>query len=74
MKKTQSTFRVLFLLILQFGLYTTVNGQIPPDTNLFQWKFSNNVSSRVALHLTNADLRYCLCTLSLVLEHRAAVL
>ncbi|KAE9399681.1 hypothetical protein BT96DRAFT_1101665 [Gymnopus androsaceus JB14] len=45
MKKTQSTFRVLFLLILQFGLYTTVNGQIPPDTNLFQWKFSNNFLS-----------------------------
>jgi hypothetical protein len=29
-------------LIFKFGLFVAVSAQIPPDTNLFQWKFSNN--------------------------------
>jgi hypothetical protein len=32
----------LFLLLSILGLVKTVDAQMPPDNNLFQWKFSNN--------------------------------
>ncbi|KIK64271.1 hypothetical protein GYMLUDRAFT_241448 [Collybiopsis luxurians FD-317 M1] len=33
---------LLFLLLFGLGSVTTAEAQMPPDTNLFQWKFSQN--------------------------------
>lgn len=54
MKNNRSSFMMKLLILQHLTLYFApyVNAQTTPNTNLFQWKFSDNVStSAVELHL-----------------------